>query len=86
MSEASLQKTPSPLRFRLANSFFMSFGMSVLVVAVAVAVNTGFDSGLLKRWFSAWSIAFPVAWFAAFLWGPTARRLASMIVTPPPQS
>ena len=85
MSESSIQKPPRPLAFRLANSFFMSFGMSALVVAVAVAINTGFDGGLLQRWFNAWCIAFPVAWLAAFVWGPTARRLASMIVTPPPQ-
>ncbi|MEM9939767.1 MAG: DUF2798 domain-containing protein [Pseudomonadota bacterium] len=87
MSNAENQRTRfRPLLWRLVHSGILSAGMSALVALVVSAINTGIDPGLVQRWLIAWCIAFPVAWIAAFFWGPAARWLATRITPPPSRS
>lgn len=57
----------------------MALFMSALVSAIVTILNTGFDSGILGRWASAWSIALPVAVFAAYATRPLAFKTAALI-------
>jgi len=47
---------------------------------IVTIINTGIDQNLGGRWFLAWCIAFPVAWAAALVWGPSARKLTDWIL------
>lgn len=70
---------PKSLLWRLIHTGLLSGGMSALVALIVTIVNTGANSGLAGRWFIAWSLAYPVAWFAALIWGPGARILADWL-------
>ena len=61
--------------WRLIHTGLLSGGMSALVALIVTIVNTGNEDGLAMRWLIAWSLAYPVAWFAALIWGPSARLL-----------
>ena len=73
------------MKWKLIHTGLLSAGMSGLVALIVTIVNTGFDGGLLQRWFFAWCLAFPVAWLAAIFWGPAAHKIACKITDPPPQ-
>lgn len=59
----------------------MAFFMSALVSAIVTILNTGLDSAVLGRWASAWSIALPVAVFAAYATRPLALKTAIVIAS-----
>lgn len=79
-----MEKTP--LTWRLVHTGLLSGGMSALVALIVTIVNTGFDGGLGARWLIAWCLAYPVAWFAALIWGPGARWLTSRLLGTAPKS
>lgn len=54
----------------------MAFFMSMCVSFIVTAKNLGFIPDFVLTWLSAWSLAFPVAATAAYLFLPIARRLA----------
>lgn len=66
--------------WRLVHTGLLSGGMSALVAFIVTLINTGFDAGLFQRWLIAWCLAYPVAWFAALIWGPSARRLTNWLL------
>ena len=66
--------------WRLLHTCLLSGGMSALVALIVTIINTGIDQNLGGRWFLAWCIAFPVAWAAALVWGPSARKLTDWIL------
>ncbi|MEL7113764.1 MAG: DUF2798 domain-containing protein [Pseudomonadota bacterium] len=68
-----------PLIWRLIHTGLLSGGMSALVALIVTIVNTGLDGGLFGRWLVAWCLAYPVAWFAALIWGPSARMLTNWL-------
>lgn len=70
----------STLLWRLVHTGLLSGGMSALVAFIVTLVNTGWDDGLFERWLLAWCLAYPVAWFAALIWGPSARMLTNWLV------
>lgn len=70
--------------WRIVHSGIMSAGMSAVVAFVVTVINTGLDADIVLRWLNAWALALPVAWLSAFLWGPTAKKIASLITRPPP--
>lgn len=74
------------LTWRLVHTGLLSGGMSALVALIVTIVNTGFDGGLGKRWLLAWALAYPVAWFAALIWGPSARMLTNWLLRTAPKS
>lgn len=65
--------------WRLIHTGLLSGGMSALVAFIVTLVNTGFDAALISRWFYAWCLAYPVAWVAALVWGPSARKLTNWL-------
>jgi len=74
------------LLWRLVHTALLSGGMSALVALIVTMVNTGLDWELSKRWLIAWSLAYPVAWFAALIWGPSARMLTNWLLGSGPKS
>jgi hypothetical protein len=66
-------------RWRLVHTGLLSGGMSALVAFIVTLINTGLDSGLFQRWLIAWGLAYPVAWFAALIWGPSAQKLTNWV-------
>lgn len=74
------------LAWRLVHTGLLSGGMSALVALIVTIVNTGFEGALGERWLIAWSLAYPVAWFAALLWGPSARMLTNWLFRTAPKS
>ncbi|MEO0607962.1 MAG: DUF2798 domain-containing protein [Pseudomonadota bacterium] len=64
----------------LVHTGLLSGGMSALVALIVTMVNTGLADGLFERWLVAWCLAYPVAWFAALVWGPSARWLTDRLV------
>lgn len=70
----------------LVHTGLLSGGMSALVALIVTIVNTGIEGGLFGRWLVAWCLAYPVAWFAALIWGPSARWLTNRLVGPGPKS
>lgn len=68
------------LFWRLLYTALLSGGMSALVALIVTIVNTGIDWDLGQRWFVAWCLAYPVAWFAALIWGPSARKLTNWML------
>ena len=66
--------------WRLIHTGLLSGGMSALVAFIVTLINTGVDAGLFQRWLIAWSLAYPVAWFAALIWGPSARKLTNWLL------
>ncbi|MEP1144585.1 MAG: DUF2798 domain-containing protein [Henriciella sp.] len=65
--------------WRLIHTGLLSGGMSALVALIVTIVNTGTEDGLAMRWLIGWSLAYPVAWFAALIWGPSARMLTNWL-------
>lgn len=68
--------------WRLVHTGLLSGGMSALVALIVTIVNTGIYAGLGQRWLVAWCLAYPVAWFAALIWGPSARMLTNWLLGP----
>jgi len=54
--------------------------MAFLVTAVVTFVNIGFPPDYLRRWMTAYGVAFPVAAMAAFIAIPIAARVTTCIV------
>jgi hypothetical protein len=79
MAGDAMRSKPDSLLWRLVHTGLLSAGMSALVALIVTIVNTGLDGGLSARWFPAWVLAFPAAWFAALIWGPSARKLANWL-------
>ncbi|MEM7327956.1 MAG: DUF2798 domain-containing protein [Pseudomonadota bacterium] len=77
-ANAGMQK--KSLIWRLVHTGLLSGGMSALVALIVTIVNTGLDGALGGRWLVAWSLAYPVAWFAALIWGPSARMLTNWLL------
>ena len=71
------------MKWQIVYSGILSAGMSGLVALIVTLINTGPYDGVILRWLTAWGLAFPVAWSAALVWGPAARRLAALFVQPP---
>ena len=76
---ATMTSKRNSLVWRLIHTGLLSGGMSALVAFIVTMVNTGIDDGLGGRCFVAWCLAYPVAWFAALIWGPSARKLTNWL-------
>ena len=76
---ASKPMPARPLLWRLIHTGLLSGGMSALVALIVTMVNTGLEGDLFGRWLVAWCLAYPVAWFAALIWGPSARMLTNWL-------
>ncbi len=57
--------------------FFMVVPMSVIMALVGALRTHGFCANLPVQFLKSWSIMFPVAYIAAFLFFPTAKKLTA---------
>jgi hypothetical protein len=65
LSTLKLHRRYTPFVF----AFFMAGIMAFLMCCTIVAANTGFDAGYVRRVFSAYALAMPVAFFCVMMVG-----------------
>jgi Protein of unknown function (DUF2798) len=63
------------------NTLFVVLPMTLLMAFVGIVRNYGFGDGWLYKMFQSWIIMMPVAYLAAFMIIPLARRLAERVTT-----
>lgn len=67
--------------FKYINTLFVVLPMTLIMAFVGVMRNYGFAEGWLFRVLNAWSVMLPVAYCAAFVIIPRARRLAEKVTS-----
>lgn len=60
-------------------SLVLSGGMSCLVTGVASAATVGIVPGFFGIWMMAWATSWPIAFPAALLFSPIARRIVGRL-------
>lgn len=66
---------------RYINTFFVVFPMTLIMAFVALMRNYGFKEGWLAKFFKAWVVMLPVAYVAAFVIIPFAKRITDKLVS-----
>lgn len=62
--------------FKYVNTLFVVIPMTLIMAFVGLMRNYGFGQDWFNKFLSAWSVMLPVAYMAAFLIIPNARKLA----------
>ncbi|MCC5900555.1 MAG: DUF2798 domain-containing protein [Halomonas sp.] len=76
-----------PPRFaRIVFAVLMSIYMVTLMTFVITWANTGFIDGFLGRWWRAFYIAWPIAFYLILLGAPRFQRLTALLIKSPNQS
>lgn len=65
--------------FRYINTLFVVVPMTLIMAFVGILRNYGLVEGWFAKFLNAWSITLPVAYFAAFIIIPNARKLTERI-------
>ena len=65
--------------FKYVNTLFIVAPMSFIMAFVALMRNYGMGEGWVTKFFQAWLAMLPVAYIAAFLIIPPARKLAERV-------
>jgi len=65
--------------FKYINTLFVVFPMTLIMAFVGLMRNYGFGPDWFFKFLKAWSVMLPVAYFAAFIIIPRARRLAEKV-------
>lgn len=65
--------------FKYINTLFVVFPMTLIMAFVGVMRNYGFGEEWFLKFLKAWSVMFPVAYLAAFIIIPRARKLAERV-------
>ena len=76
LSTLKLHRRYTPFVF----AFFMAGIMAFLMCCTIVAANTGFDAGYVRRVFSAYALAMPVAFFCVMMVRPLVLKLVALTV------
>ncbi|RDI14236.1 Protein of uncharacterised function (DUF2798) [Comamonas testosteroni] len=76
LSTLKLHRRYTPFVF----AFFMAGIMAFLMCCTIVAANTGFDTGYVRRVFSAYALAMPVAFFCVMMVRPLVLKLVALTV------
>lgn len=66
--------------YKYINTFFVVTPMTLLMSLVAIFRNYGFKEDWNLKFFEAWLIMLPVAYFAAFIIIPIAGKLTTKIL------
>ena len=66
--------------FKYIQTLFIVTPMSLIMAIVGTIRNHGFSDGLFFKIFHAWIAMFPVAFIAAFIIIPPAKKLAERVV------
>jgi len=69
--------------YKYVNTLFVVVPMTLIMAFVGLIRNYGFGEDWLSKFFKAWSIMVPVAYFAAFIIIPNARKLAEKVTSKP---
>ncbi len=65
--------------FKYINTLFVVLPMTLIMAFVGIMRTFGFVEGWEFKFVKAWSIMFPVAYIAAFIIIPNARKLAEKV-------
>lgn len=65
--------------FKYINTLFVVFPMTLIMAFVGLMRNYGFGEDWFLKFLKAWSVMLPVAYVAAFIIIPRARRLAEKV-------
>jgi nitrogen fixation-related uncharacterized protein len=65
--------------FRYLNTLFVVTPMTLIMAFVGILRNYGLGEGWVTKFFNAWSVMLPVAYLAAFIIIPNARKLTERI-------
>jgi Protein of unknown function (DUF2798) len=65
--------------FKYIYTLFVVIPMTLIMAFVGLVRNYGFGEDWLLKFFKAWSTMLPVAYFAAFIIIPNARKLVEKI-------
>ncbi len=67
--------------FRYVNTLFVVIPMTLIMAFVGLMRNYGFGPDWEIKFLKAWSVMLPVAYVAAFIIIPNARKLAEKVTT-----
>ena len=67
--------------FKYINTLFVVFPMTLIMAFVGQMRNYGFGEDWLLKFLKAWSVMLPVAYVAAFIIIPRARKLAERVAS-----
>ncbi|HJR99607.1 MAG TPA: DUF2798 domain-containing protein [Flavobacterium sp.] len=67
--------------FKYINTLFVVLPMTLIMAFVGLIRNYGFDEDWFFKFLKAWSVMLPVAYLAAFIIIPKARKLAEKTTT-----
>ncbi len=65
--------------FKYINTLFVVFPMTLIMAFVGLMRNYGFGEDWFFKFLKAWSVMLPVAYVAAFIIIPRARKLAERV-------
>jgi hypothetical protein len=65
--------------FKYINTLFVVLPMTLIMAFVGLMRNYGFGDDWLLKFLKAWSVMLPVAYVAAFIIIPRARKLAERV-------
>ncbi|HLO71590.1 MAG TPA: DUF2798 domain-containing protein [Flavipsychrobacter sp.] len=65
--------------FKYINTLFVVFPMTLIMAFVGLMRNYGFGEDWFLKFLKAWSVMLPVAYVAAFIIIPRARKLAERV-------
>ena len=66
--------------YKFINTFFVVVPMTLIMAFIGLMRNYGFGDEWFLKFLKAWSVMLPVAYCAAFIIIPTARKLSEKIV------
>lgn len=66
--------------FNYINTLFVAFPMTFLMSAVAMMINQVALEEVVSRFFRSWLTMLPVAYIAAFIIMPVARKLTERVI------
>ncbi|MDO1445537.1 DUF2798 domain-containing protein [Rhodocytophaga aerolata] len=69
--------------FKYINTLFVVVPMTLIMAFVGVLRNYGFEEGWFDKFVNAWAVMMPVAYVAAFIIIPKARKLAEKVASKP---
>jgi hypothetical protein len=67
--------------FKYVNTLFVVIPMTLIMAFVGILRNYGLGPAWVTQFLKAWSVMLPVAYFAAFLIIPNARKLAERVAS-----
>lgn len=65
--------------YKYINTLFVVFPMTLIMAFVGLMRNYGFGEDWFFKFLKAWSVMLPVAYLAAFIIIPRARKLAERV-------